>query len=92
MSEQLQFSYDQDADVLTIEGIRYAGGLFRMMAAQDSIGGCFRILSNADGLVVMRSMDVVGLLEYWSSEGRLQTFGDRERFRAAVRATLGHGV
>ena len=41
--KSLQFSYDEAEDVLTIEGIRYSGGVFRHLGF-DPVGSYFQLL------------------------------------------------
>ena len=49
---RLQFSYDETNDVLTVEGIRYSGELFRTLGF-GAIGSVLRLVERKDGVVVM---------------------------------------
>lgn len=49
----LAIQYDADTDVVTIEGIRYAGVLFRGMGGQFGIGTIVQIVARKDGVVTM---------------------------------------
>ena len=49
----LQFSYDKDYDILTIEGIAYAGGLFRAWAEKLPLGKPMWIEKRDGGLLTV---------------------------------------
>lgn len=53
MSKSLAFSYDQDNDIMTIEGIKYSGDLFRAWGENgiDS-GQLFKILRIGETLMI----------------------------------------
>jgi phage baseplate assembly protein gpV len=48
----LEISYDQAADVLTVEGVRYAGELFRTLAFPNT-SRLYRFLRAADDVTVV---------------------------------------
>jgi len=48
----LKFSYDEERDIFTINGIRYAGRLFRFFGAAPE-GRLFEILKREDGAVTI---------------------------------------
>ena len=50
----LQFSYDEARDVLTIEGIRYSGELFRGIGLETPVGAWIQIVKREDGVVTLR--------------------------------------
>ena len=51
----LAVSYDADSDVLTIEGTRYAGSLFRALGAQGfAVGARLEIIARDDGVISLR--------------------------------------
>ena len=52
----LSFSYDPRADVLTVESVKYAGGLFRDLGMLDVVGDCFEIVKREDGVVWLRNI------------------------------------
>lgn len=52
MSNELNLNYDQANDVLTIEGIRYSGNLFRELGFAP-IDTCLKIVSRHDGVVTV---------------------------------------
>lgn len=52
----LQFEYDIVDDVLTIEGVRYSGELFRGLGALD-VGGLFQIQDRKDGVLTLYEID-----------------------------------
>jgi hypothetical protein len=47
---KLNFSYDSIKDILTIEGVKYFGALFRTLALPDD-GSLYRLIQNKDGVV-----------------------------------------
>jgi hypothetical protein len=49
----MQFAYDPVDDVLTIEGIRYSGDLFRYFALETPPGRWIRILKREDGRITL---------------------------------------
>jgi hypothetical protein len=49
----LNFSYDQAADIITIEGIKYSGDFFRMFASQAIVDQIVRVVSNSNGVIVV---------------------------------------
>lgn len=51
----LNFSYDRETDVLTIEGVKYAGSLFRVFAEDRPSWEPFR-LRRRGGVVELQSM------------------------------------
>jgi len=54
----LQFSYDEAADVLTVEGIRYSGDMFRMLGGMMPVGEAFEIVACADGVLTVKAIKV----------------------------------
>lgn len=50
----LDFSYDQISDCLTIEGIRYSGNLFREWGKTAPLDTLFEIVSRENGCLTMR--------------------------------------
>lgn len=57
-STKLKFDYDEDRDVLTIEGIAYHGSLFRAWAAGGlPIDEKFKIIRREDGTISIQSVD-----------------------------------
>jgi hypothetical protein len=55
MDKPLQFSYDQAKDVITIEGIKYAGDLFRGLGFGLQHGQLFRVVSRDAGVLTLQS-------------------------------------
>jgi len=55
--EPLNYSYDPGTDVMTIEGIRYSGDVFRGLGFKQAIpiGSRIFIEDRHDGVVVLRS-------------------------------------
>lgn len=51
--ERLKFDYNEMDDILTIEGIRYAGAIFRDLGWETPIGECFRIEKREDGVLIL---------------------------------------
>jgi hypothetical protein len=51
----LDFSYDKDTDVLTVEGIRYHGDIFRTMAIGPVPGQLLQILKRDDTVVWIKT-------------------------------------
>ena len=56
----LKFSYDEHLDVMTIEGIKYSGQLFKDFARDLPEGQYFKFNSRKDG--------VVEIIKYWPKE------------------------
>lgn len=54
----LQFSYDEAADVLTVEGIRYSGDMFRILGGMMPVGETFEIVARADGVLTVKAIKV----------------------------------
>jgi hypothetical protein len=52
----LSYSYDEDNDVLTIEGVKYAGDIFRTLGLAP-VGTTIRIEGREDGVVAVRRID-----------------------------------
>lgn len=52
-AKKLNFSYDPEADVLVIEGIKYSGNLFRKLAQSDDDGALYRLRQNENKIVVI---------------------------------------
>lgn len=52
----LQFSYDDAADALTVEGIRYAGDMFRMLGGMMPVGEKFEIVARTNGVLTVKSI------------------------------------
>jgi hypothetical protein len=50
----LDVSYDRENDILTIEGIKYAGGLFRNFGYAFQRGELFTVLERKDGVLSVR--------------------------------------
>lgn len=53
----LAFNYDELRDEMTIEGLKFTGDFFRLMSAQVIINQPIRVLSNADGVVVIKKIE-----------------------------------
>jgi hypothetical protein len=53
--------YDASTDILTIEGVKYSGELFRQFAKEMPIGAPFRIVKRENGKTArkFRSVDAV---------------------------------
>lgn len=58
----LSFSYDERTDVLTVEGIHYAGTLFRVFALAP-VGTHVQIIERRDGDVVVKDVRAARVLE-----------------------------
>jgi hypothetical protein len=54
----LNFEYDPDRDVLTIEGIKYSGHLFRGFGLETPVGQPVEIVRREDGNVVLRAVNL----------------------------------
>lgn len=52
----LAVEYDAWGDVLTIEGVKYAGELFRDLSGLGAVGDCFQIVKRDNGVVTLRSI------------------------------------
>lgn len=53
----LSFSYDEERDVLTVEGIQYSGALFRALGVQGlTKGSVLQILGREDGLLTVKDL------------------------------------
>ena len=52
----LAYQYDQDTDVLTVEGLKYAGALFREFGVAP-IGTTLRIVERKDGVVTVQRVE-----------------------------------
>lgn len=55
----LQFDYDKENDILTVEGIRYSGVLFRQLGETLPVGNAFVIEARADGVLCIRDLRLV---------------------------------
>ena len=67
----LAFSYDREHDVLTIEGMRYTGTLFRVFAEGGlAIGKALQIIHRQDGILTIKELDrpLSKLLRLWRQE------------------------
>lgn len=53
MKKALDFSYDAPNDIMTIEGIRYAGEMFREFGLGPNPGKWLRIISIEDGVLTV---------------------------------------
>lgn len=54
----LKFSYDEQADVLMIEGMRYSGQLFRAFAEGGlELGSVFQVESRDGGVLCIKRLD-----------------------------------
>lgn len=59
---KLDFSYDPDTDVLTVEGIQFSGIFFRRLAGTDpgpqllSEGDSFQIVKRQDGALTVQKI------------------------------------
>ncbi len=49
--EPLNFDYDSERDVLTIEGVKYAGEYFRFLGHSPAPGVIFKIVERKDGVI-----------------------------------------
>lgn len=58
MDKPLRFEYDAGADVLTVEGIKYAGSLFRSLGIA-SIGSRFEVTDRDDGIMTLRTLEAI---------------------------------
>lgn len=58
MTERLSFDYDPATDVLTVEGIRYTGQLFRDFARDMPLQTPCQIAHRGDGTVVLQRLDM----------------------------------
>lgn len=54
----LSFQYDAHLDILTVEGIRYSGSLFRGLGI-GAIGTAFRLTERRDGVVTLQTLEGV---------------------------------
>lgn len=45
--------YDAEQDVMTIEGIRYSGELFRELGFSAQVGQLLRVVERTDGVVTL---------------------------------------
>jgi hypothetical protein len=52
----LAFAYDDIADVLTVEGVHYAGAMFRQLGGMMDIGEAFEIIERTDGVVAIKRL------------------------------------
>ena len=52
----LEFEYDRALDVLTVEGVRYSGDLFRELARGIGLYKPFQIIERNDGVIVIESI------------------------------------
>jgi hypothetical protein len=61
---KLNFSFDPETDVLTIENVRYSGSLFRQLSRPDD--GClYHLIQDKDGVVIIdRKVDDGAGLEF----------------------------
>lgn len=55
-TQGLAYQYDEDTDVLTVEGIKYAGSVFRAFGIAP-IGTTFKIVERKDGIVTVRRVE-----------------------------------
>lgn len=51
----LSFSYDPYSDVATIEGVRYAGDMFRDLGWRLPVGKRLRLVGRKDGTIILRT-------------------------------------
>jgi hypothetical protein len=58
MTQGLSFAYDARADTLTIEGVRYAGLVFRDLGYLFAPGRWFQIVTREDGLLTIKAAHV----------------------------------
>lgn len=64
MTKPLSIAYDDATDVLTIDGMRYSGELFRMFASNGlALNEWMAITSRDDGVITLRKMDPALLRE-----------------------------
>ena len=54
--ERLNFSYDPVNDILTVEGIKYSGEMFRMLGFQLMVGGHFSLDERYDGILTVTTI------------------------------------
>ena len=60
-TKPLQFEYDEQRDIITIEGVKYAGDVFRTLGLGE-IGTYYKLEERrGDGLIVIHRFDVEGL-------------------------------
>ena len=50
----LDFSYDANRDILTVEGMRYSGEIFRQWAEKLPVGYWFQFIGRSTGVVELR--------------------------------------
>ena len=51
----LQHEYDERLDVLTVEGVKYSGSLFRALSFGAAIGDWLQVVERKDGVITLRS-------------------------------------
>ena len=54
----LNFSYDENLDVVTIEGIRYGGNVFRQFGSLMPAGMLFRLDKRKDGVICVTTIGI----------------------------------
>ena len=64
----LDFKYDPCADVLTVEGKRYSGQLFRDLASILPIGALFRLEKRENEVIYVHRLGSYPELELWPPE------------------------
>jgi len=47
----LEYSYDEETDIITIEGVKYSAGLFKSLPFPSDPDTWLRIISNEDGVI-----------------------------------------
>jgi hypothetical protein len=68
MSRKLDYRYNPETDVLTIEGVHYSGALLRAMPFPKT-DRLFRVLKNQDGLVTIKTYRVdMDAFEKWQKD------------------------
>jgi hypothetical protein len=51
--KSLEIQHNVDADIVTIDGVRYSGVMFRGLAKQFGVGTIVQIVARKDGVVTM---------------------------------------
>jgi len=47
----LEYSYNTETDIITIEGVKYSSGLFKKLAFPTPVGEWFRVEANKDCII-----------------------------------------
>lgn len=60
--DELIVEYDWYTDVITIEGMRYSGDLFREFGGGLAVGEYFQLIERKDGLITIRRLSPIRVL------------------------------